>query len=1120
MPRMETFLISSFLLSLRQAAIHTMQMLRHSRFLVTKRYARSSRRFYFPHKINWRKWLASGGEEDNSALPENARKSNRRGTRRESHDVQESDSSDDESGDRLLLKEAPNNVQTGSTEHLKEKLSKPSLNRVATRAGLPIKDFDQREKERYEKRKVSKKEGKMRRRALGPKRWSISWLRRGLADTVEHLVDDEDLAYALKMVVAIMLVTWPAFVDSWRPWYSSVRGVWAPLQLIMVFEVSIGTSFWVFFVRLGGVIIGCIWGFLAYEIGSGNPYILCVACMLGVIPGAFLQIGTKYVKAGMIGIISMCVVALVSYSRETPAWEIFVQRLVAFVIGGTFAILVEISLYPVRARDRLVECLSSCITQMSNMQAAIAVGVDDPQKLDLYSPFIYSRFREAKTKAQAALSAADTFLPFCLSEPRLKGSFASIAPVYKEIIYVLHQIIDRMDNMLALRRAYGSSVLEELNDEIYAHRRNVAASVTLTLFAANEALTTNMPLPQFLPSSRLAQLRLVNKVRHCLMEKSSSMQNVAPLVMTTVTTWKMELSDGQQLELSQDTVTSVTQQKFLAWNAAAAGQIEIIEYLEELVDLVKLLVGVNAFRSGMLERPSYIEYIRRLREKEMTVKKGEAAEKAKGRGEGMVGMAKAVEDVDTGAGKPPRSSMDRRRSIQRSSSFAVESLGNLSRRFTFSTPSTSAPSVPTLERAILNPRLSSAANSGVGKEQVPIKKYTTNPEPDINISRKRSGISSFAATASAIMAAKRLGTRQQRQNDVEAKSAEKTVRSDIEATGITAEDSVTLEAREGLRDLWHAGRQKQRISDRHGGLAERRPFWEDNHANSTGNTHLVPPGARVSTLKSLSRRSSERYSADGRFSNEIAEESGEHSKWSKDQVANSPEEIPISLQRMRTRMVNESVVERRRRQTLLERHRPTSLSVPLAVAGRARSSSTPRQGVLSSHQAGQSISDDSVSIRTGSNSVPISTEISATIIDPILPPTSGVRRTGSSSRHQQGTFGPAAHVISTMSLFSEAYPDPVVTQSMRNITDTGTDNSGVIISSRWPTVRAGLASSRRGESIAAATEGSRNDIETVPESMDNVAVSSLAMTTPELGGTESGNGSHDRNSPAPSFSGG
>lgn len=59
-------------------------------------------------------------------------------------------------------------------------------------------------------------------------------------------------------------------------------------------------------------------------------------------------------------------------------------------------------------------------------------------------------------------------------------------------------------------------------------------------------------------------------------------------------------------------VKRIVRQKFLSWNAASAGQIEVIKYLEELINLVKLLVGANEFRSGMLTRPTYREYVERI----------------------------------------------------------------------------------------------------------------------------------------------------------------------------------------------------------------------------------------------------------------------------------------------------------------------------------------------------------------------------------------------------------------------------------------------------------------------------------------------------------------------------
>ena len=49
-------------------------------------------------------------------------------------------------------------------------------------------------------------------------------LRGVLADTVEWMQKSDDLLYALKLTIAVFLVTWPAFVARWNTWYSLNRG--------------------------------------------------------------------------------------------------------------------------------------------------------------------------------------------------------------------------------------------------------------------------------------------------------------------------------------------------------------------------------------------------------------------------------------------------------------------------------------------------------------------------------------------------------------------------------------------------------------------------------------------------------------------------------------------------------------------------------------------------------------------------------------------------------------------------------------------------------------------------------------------------------------------------------
>ena len=122
------------------------------------------------------------------------------------------------------------------------------------------------------------------------------------------------------------------------------------------------------------------------------------------------------------------------------------------------------------------------------------------------------------------------------------------------------------------------------------------------LFAVQEAFTTKLALPQFLPSARLANLRLTNRVREVTREDVKGLSSQGD-------------ADGTEI-IRQRTV----QLKYISWNAVAAAQAEVVEYLEELIDLTKLLVGANEFRSGMLTRPTYLEYVENIGKQERVEK--------------------------------------------------------------------------------------------------------------------------------------------------------------------------------------------------------------------------------------------------------------------------------------------------------------------------------------------------------------------------------------------------------------------------------------------------------------------------------------------------------------------
>lgn len=197
MPREELFLIASFLLNLRQAATHVEEMLKHSRSLVLERQSRHDRRRFYAPRIKWSKWLYSGGQED-EALPASGRKRNRLGEEDEKADDEAN--ADPADSEESLIDHAPGgqDLENGPGTRLRSpKLAQPHLQLTA---------------------KVTPASSSHKREGF------LLRLRGNMADGLEWVQNSDDILYALKLGVAVMLVTWPAFVARWNTWYSLNRG--------------------------------------------------------------------------------------------------------------------------------------------------------------------------------------------------------------------------------------------------------------------------------------------------------------------------------------------------------------------------------------------------------------------------------------------------------------------------------------------------------------------------------------------------------------------------------------------------------------------------------------------------------------------------------------------------------------------------------------------------------------------------------------------------------------------------------------------------------------------------------------------------------------------------------
>lgn len=230
-------------------------------------------------------------------------------------------------------------------------------------------------------------------------------------------------------------------------------------------------------------------------------------------------------------------------------------------------------------------------------------------------------------------------VPFCSNEPRIKGSFEGLSLIYGEVSpkpnFALSKHVTKSDSfrassdrgphgqhasttdciwfwttgrvqreMTPFRRRRRRTISDMQQAQLYPYRRNVAGAITLTLFAVETSLDTKTSLPQFFPSARLAHLRMIKRVRELV----------------------QQAMDQDPKDNTGDPVRQrAVRRKYMAWNAASAARVEITEYLEELIDLAKLVVGANEFRSGLLMRTTYQDYAQRPADVASKSKEGEGA---------------------------------------------------------------------------------------------------------------------------------------------------------------------------------------------------------------------------------------------------------------------------------------------------------------------------------------------------------------------------------------------------------------------------------------------------------------------------------------------------------------
>lgn len=352
-----------------------------------------------------------------------------------------------------------------------------------------------------------------------------SWVRRpGIlrmrfkaSRTLKRIKTSRHFHFAFKLTLGASLLSLPGWLGTTREWYLTYRGAWSIVSFLWVMETSSGATVITAIRRVAGTIMGCVLGLVTYKIAHGNGYALAILMTIALIPSVYLVTLTTMPAVGIVSGTALSLVVGITYSQHAyPPLHGDVQSVgIIAVIRGyevgagiVAALLINLFLWPYHARVKCVANIARATTQMQQLYTSLARQM--LQRGFVTTPETAMRF----AKMEGAL------------QKRLYFSRSLLAVMDAEVSLVLRPValldgfitrLERISNLLIALRHCREQGLRHLRTDIvlsvFGPRQDLVSCVSLTLWTIGQALRTRSPLPQFLPSPRLALRDLTMALR-------------------------------------------------------------------------------------------------------------------------------------------------------------------------------------------------------------------------------------------------------------------------------------------------------------------------------------------------------------------------------------------------------------------------------------------------------------------------------------------------------------------------------------------------------------------------------------------------------------------------------
>ncbi|KAL0578438.1 hypothetical protein V5O48_003537 [Marasmius crinis-equi] len=407
-------------------------------------------------------------------------------------------------------------------------------------------------------------------------------MRLSLSRVLRSITHSNHLKHALKNSIGVTLLSLPAFLPDDSPGMRDIR-LCQPVTdcksssstlcsiLIKVLLFALGIYDWYVLTSnafmspsslymQSGTILGALYAFIVGMIAQRNPYAIVVLVTLAEIPASWIVTASSFPSLGVVANITLPPILFTGYfvpespSIATLAW----LRALMISLGILSALLMNSLIYPRLCRVLFLDSACQNVGLLTQLYISLS--------RDLFQNTAHASLIERRRRLRLEWSIRTLLHRMSVLVVTMNDEVSLVPKPVRRYLQVIASLQRLLDLLTGLRKIREHIPRKHAVAAVASERRELVSCICVSLFACEQVFGARQPLPQFLPSSRQALVRLHSELGHHL--KQTREDQTGPQGLSVVYTL-----------------------------AEAVVMADLVRTIEELLDLCRQLFGTTSWFS-------------------------------------------------------------------------------------------------------------------------------------------------------------------------------------------------------------------------------------------------------------------------------------------------------------------------------------------------------------------------------------------------------------------------------------------------------------------------------------------------------------------------------------------